>query len=69
MTTGGLNRLDMLDRPGRGAVGKILSAADQANREHQAVTEIRELLNGLDKKQPLIPARRIRQIMKRHGVE
>lgn len=68
MTTQGMARFEGYAPPGRGAVDRILSSADRQRAEHLAVAEIRDLINSLDKPHALVPARRIRRILKKHRV-
>lgn len=58
---------DALNTPSRGAVDRILSAADQTAANAAALAEIRELCTTIHR-HAVIPSRRIRQILKKHGL-
>jgi hypothetical protein len=66
MTTQGMPSFEYLP-PGRGAVDKILISADKAAANKTAVDEIRDLCNTLHN-HAVIPSRKIRQILKKHGL-
>jgi hypothetical protein len=65
--TQGIARFDGYGVPGRGAVDRITTAADKISANTRAITEIRELCDSI-RDNATIPSRRIRQILKKHGI-
>lgn len=61
-------RNDPLQTPGRGAVGKILDAADQTHREHQAIEGIRTIFASESRYTPDDLARKVRTILRDQGL-
>jgi hypothetical protein len=67
MTTERMSRFDGYAPPARGAVNKILTSADKIAANARVVEEIQALVSTVNN-QAVIPSRRIRQILKRHGL-
>lgn len=61
----GMSRIQPFDQR-RSAVDKILDGCNNAAAKDQALTEIRLLIDGL-RENAVIPTRRIRQILRKHG--
>lgn len=68
MATHGMNRFPGYRPPNRGAALRILDAAERNAANARVIEEIRQLLNTLGNTHAVIPSRRIRAILKRHGL-
>lgn len=67
MGTDGIRTFPGYRPPGRGAALRVLDAAEKNAANARAIEEIRDLVDTVQN-HAVIPSRRIRAILKRHGL-